>query len=229
MKKLLASILMALVAVTGNIRAEEGSFPDISIADLKKAIEEKKATVIDVNGSKSFEKGHVPGAHDFASIKADLATKLPKEKDALIVAYCGGPQCSAYKSAAKAAKELGYTNVKHLSAGISGWTKAGEKTEAAKKEESKEDKKTSTEGAKHSYVATFTGVTCAGCKSHVKDAIAKLPGGADVAFAKGAQEGTQTVTFTATCDSVCKGKLAEALGEDAKTYVVQDLKLADNK
>ena len=29
--------------------------------------------------------------------------------DALVVAYCGGPSCSAYKKAANAAKELGYT------------------------------------------------------------------------------------------------------------------------
>jgi rhodanese-related sulfurtransferase len=35
----------------------------------------------------------------------------------------------AYKSAATKAEELGYTNVKHLSAGISGWKEAGEKTE----------------------------------------------------------------------------------------------------
>jgi rhodanese-related sulfurtransferase len=31
----------------------------------------------------------------------------------------------AYKKAAVAAKELGYKNVKHLSAGISGWKDAG--------------------------------------------------------------------------------------------------------
>jgi rhodanese-related sulfurtransferase len=35
----------------------------------------------------------------------------------------------AYKQAATAAEKLGYKNVKHLSAGISGWKDAGEKTE----------------------------------------------------------------------------------------------------
>ena len=50
----------------------------------------------------------------------------------LIVAYCGGPRC-AYKRAAGAAEKLGHTNVKHLSAGISGWLKAGEKAEKAAK------------------------------------------------------------------------------------------------
>ena len=49
-----------------------------------------------------------------------------------MVAYCGGPKCGAYQAAAKAAKELGYKNVKHFSAGISGWKEAGEKTDKAK-------------------------------------------------------------------------------------------------
>jgi rhodanese-related sulfurtransferase len=125
--KLLAIVAGCLAAFT----AMAGEFPDISVTDLKKAIEEKKVAVIDVNGAESYKKGHVPGAINFSEAKADLAKKLPEDKSTLIVAYCGGPKCSAYKSAANAAKELGYTNVKHLSAGISGWKKAGEATEAA--------------------------------------------------------------------------------------------------
>jgi len=124
MKKLLALVLSLLA---GSVMAAE--FPDISIADLKQAIADKKVTVIDVNGAASYAKGHVPGAINFAEAKADLASKLPADKGALVVAYCGGPSCSAYKAAANKASELGYTNVKHLSAGISGWLQAGEATE----------------------------------------------------------------------------------------------------
>ena len=121
--------LLTLVASLFAVTAFAGEYPDITVSDLKKAIEDKKVTVIDVNGSKSYEKGHIPGAIDFASKKEDLASALPKDKDALVVAYCGGPTCSAYKSAAAAAEKLGYKNVKHLSAGISGWKDAGEKLE----------------------------------------------------------------------------------------------------
>lgn len=124
MKKLLA-LALALVASAG-FAAE---YPDISIADLKTAIAEKKVTVIDVNGSDSYAAGHVPGAVDFSAKSGDLASALPADKGALVVAYCGGPSCSAYKAAAKKAEALGYTNVKHLSAGISGWKKAGESLE----------------------------------------------------------------------------------------------------
>ena len=127
MKKLIAFLAAVFIAAPAMADSE---FPDISIGELKKAIEEKKVTVIDVNGSGSYAKGHVPTAVDFAAVGKDgLAGKLPSDKGALVVAYCGGPSCSAYKKAANVAKELGYTNVKHLSAGISGWLQAGEKTE----------------------------------------------------------------------------------------------------
>jgi rhodanese-related sulfurtransferase len=129
MKKLLTLALSMVFAAAVNA----AEYPDISIADLNKAIADKKVTVIDVNGSASYQKGHIPGAIDFASNQDNLASQLPKEKDALIVAYCGGPSCNAYQKAAKKAQELGYTNVKHLSAGISGWKKEGQPLEPAKK------------------------------------------------------------------------------------------------
>jgi rhodanese-related sulfurtransferase len=121
MKKLLT--LLATILCAASVQA--GEFPDISIEELKKAIADKKVTVLDVNGSDSFKAGHIPGSIDFRAEKKDLASKLPSDKGALVVAYCGGPTCGAYAAAAEAAKELGYTNVKHLSAGISGWKEAG--------------------------------------------------------------------------------------------------------
>lgn len=124
MKKLLA---LALSLFAASVMAAE--YPDISISDLKTAIAEKKVTVIDVNGTDSYQAGHVPSAIDFEAKSGELEKALPSDKNALVVAYCGGPSCNAYKAAAKKATALGYTNVKHLSAGISGWKKAGETTE----------------------------------------------------------------------------------------------------
>lgn len=118
-----ALVLTSLAALAGD------KFPDISLADLKQAIADKKVALIDVNGADSYKAGHIPGAVDFSTAKADLASKLPADKGALVVAYCGNEKCGAYASAANKAKELGYTNVKHFSGGIAGWKKAGEKTE----------------------------------------------------------------------------------------------------
>jgi rhodanese-related sulfurtransferase len=127
MKKLTAFLCALALAPIVALAAEK--FPDISHEELKKAIEDKKVTLIDVNGTNSYKAGHIPGAINFETEKSDLASKLPKDKDALIVAYCGNEQCGAYAAGAKKAKELGYTNVKHYSKGIAGWKKAGEKTE----------------------------------------------------------------------------------------------------
>lgn len=128
MKKLFAFLAAALIAAPAFAESE---FPDISITELKEAIAAKKAVVIDVNGTESYKKGHVPTALNFAEVKEDLAKKLPGDKNALVVAYCGNEKCSAYKKAAQAAKELGYTNVKHLAVGIKGWKEAGEQLEKA--------------------------------------------------------------------------------------------------
>jgi len=128
MKKLLALLATAAVAVS----AYAGEFADISVTDVKALAEAKSAVIIDANGTDSYNKGHVPGALNFAAIKDNLAAILPADKGALIIAYCGNPKCGAYLQAAKAAEKLGYTNIKHMSAGIAGWNDAGMKTEAAK-------------------------------------------------------------------------------------------------
>ncbi|MBA3709716.1 MAG: rhodanese-like domain-containing protein [Planctomycetes bacterium] len=129
MKAFILAILCVLSASA--FAGEAAGVPDISQADLTKAIADKQVVVIDVNGSDSYKQGHIPTALNYEAIKADLASKLPADKKALVVAYCGGPKCEAYKAAASAAVALGYTNVKHFSAGISGWKTSGAAVEKA--------------------------------------------------------------------------------------------------
>jgi rhodanese-related sulfurtransferase len=126
MKKLLLGLFAAAI-VAGTTQA--GEFADVSVKEVNRLAATKSAVIIDVNGDESYNAGHVPGALNFNAIKGDLGAKLPKQKDALIVAYCGSPKCGAYLKAAKAVQKLGYTNIKHMSAGISGWKAAGMKTE----------------------------------------------------------------------------------------------------
>jgi rhodanese-related sulfurtransferase len=129
MKKFITLALGLALSAT----AFAGDFADITIPALKKAMMAKTVTIIDVNGTESYNAGHIPTAIDFAKSGEMLAKALPADKAALIVAYCGSPSCPAYLVAAKKAKELGYTNVQHLSAGISGWKEAGEAIEMTKK------------------------------------------------------------------------------------------------
>lgn len=125
MKKIITFLATAVFAAS----VFAGEFADLSIKEVKALSESKKGVIIDVNGTESYNKGHVPGALNFAAVKSDLASVLPKDKNTPIVAYCGNPRCQAYQAAAKAATKLGYKNVKHMSAGIAGWKEAGEKME----------------------------------------------------------------------------------------------------
>ena len=123
-------LTLACTLALASFAMAEDKYPDISHDELKAAISKKAVTLLDVNGSESYAKAHIPGAVDFTKIKKEeLAAKLPKDKAALIVAYCANENCTAYQQGAKAAKDLGYTNVKHYAKGIMGWTSAGEKTE----------------------------------------------------------------------------------------------------
>ncbi|SRR6266705_2069497 len=128
MKKLIALSVAAFFGLS----VYAGEYADITIKELKSDISAKKVTLLDANGTETWQKGHIPGAINFEANQEELAKVLPKDKKALIVAYCGNPRCKAYQAAAKAAEKLGYTNIKHFTPGIAGWKDAGEPTEAGK-------------------------------------------------------------------------------------------------
>ncbi len=127
MKRLIAAL--ALFSFTAFAWAASPQITDISQNDLQAAIANKSATLLDVNGSDSYRSGHIPGAIDFIAHRQDIAKLLPADKNALIVAYCANVNCPAYRLAANAALDLGYTNVKHFAPGIEGWKDSGARTE----------------------------------------------------------------------------------------------------
>lgn len=106
--------------------------PDISVDELKVLVEKnmkekttKHAFIVDANGDSSYKESHIPGAvHYKEGTLAEVLKKHNVPKDQPVVAYCGNPMCTAWEAAAKEAKAAGYTDVKHLSAGIKGWREA---------------------------------------------------------------------------------------------------------
>lgn len=83
-----------------------------------------KTFVFDNNSQERYAKGHVPTAK-WVSYDAVTADKLPTDKTAELVFYCGSEQCSACHKAAKVAISLGYSNVAIMPEGIAGWEKKG--------------------------------------------------------------------------------------------------------
>jgi len=67
---------------------------EIKLAELKQLIERKgDLTLIDARPGKRFAVGHMPGAINIGAkaYKKSAPSMLPKEKDALLIVYCGGP------------------------------------------------------------------------------------------------------------------------------------------
>jgi rhodanese-related sulfurtransferase len=71
-------------------------------------------------GGNAHKAGHIPGA---VSLPVDETWdgRLPKDKTALVVFYCGGEQCSLSGVAAQRALELGYKKVAVYKGGWHGW------------------------------------------------------------------------------------------------------------
>jgi rhodanese-related sulfurtransferase len=92
----------------------------ISPGKLHQMIQEQKVTVIDVNSRQSWMKARVPGALNLdPSAYGD--GDLPADKGSNLVFYCSNPLCTKAPTAARRAKKMGYSSVKVMSAGISGW------------------------------------------------------------------------------------------------------------
>lgn len=128
MKKLLMWVALLLVVLTVARADARSAIPEVTTKELAAAVKTHTVVLLDCNGTDSFQKAHIPGAIDFDANKNNLQSLLPASKDALIVAYCGGPTCPMYKAGAATAIALGYTNVKHFAGGISGWMAAKQPT-----------------------------------------------------------------------------------------------------
>ncbi len=81
-------------------------------------------TLVDVREGDEWRAGHLPGAVHIPRgyLELQVDQKLP-DRDAPIVTYCAGGNRSAM--AALTLEDLGYTNVRHMRRGFSGWREAG--------------------------------------------------------------------------------------------------------
>lgn len=101
----------------------------ISPRALHQAMQSMPVVAIDVNPTRGWAKAHVPGALNLDSAAFGHGD-LPPGKEAMLVFYCAGFLCRKAPNAARRARDMGYTNVHVMSAGISGWLGAKLPTEA---------------------------------------------------------------------------------------------------
>jgi rhodanese-related sulfurtransferase len=101
----------------------------ISPRDLQALVGGLQVAVFDVNSRASWQEAHVPGAVPLDPDGFERGD-LPAAEDAGLVFYCSGPLCRKAPRAARRAKDMGYANVRVMSAGIRGWMAAGLPTES---------------------------------------------------------------------------------------------------
>jgi rhodanese-related sulfurtransferase len=101
----------------------------ISPEALHRLMQSEPVTAIDVNSRDSWLRARVPRSRHLDPA-AFSHGDLPENRDAALVFYCSGPMCRKAPNAAKRAEQMGYRNVRVMSAGISGWVGATLPTEA---------------------------------------------------------------------------------------------------
>jgi rhodanese-related sulfurtransferase len=85
-----------------------------------------KAVFVDARSAANFRRGHIPGALNVPinRVKHELSI-LPKNKETLLITYCGSAECPNAYQLMNALLAHGYRNVKMFPRGIRGWQALG--------------------------------------------------------------------------------------------------------
>ena len=126
--RLLIAGFVAVGLILGHlVAAHAGGVQQIKPDDLKSMIEKKQPgfVVVDVQPKGAYDLGHIKGAINFPW-DSDIKNpgRLPKNK--LLVLYCDcGHEEDSTDTAQQLMTKFGYTDVKILEGGWSGWQKLG--------------------------------------------------------------------------------------------------------
>src|SRR5689334_2184853 len=92
----------------------------VSPSELHRLMQDNPVTVVDVNSPQSWKQARVPGARNLDPV-GYAERDLPSEKGSTLVFYCSNFLCRKAPNAARRAEQMGYDDVRVMSAGISGW------------------------------------------------------------------------------------------------------------
>ncbi|MFC1834714.1 rhodanese-like domain-containing protein [Thermodesulfobacteriota bacterium] len=100
----------------------------INEKDARKLFASGEAVFVDARSHEDYDKSHVEGAiflppEDVEERYVLVQPLLPE--DARIILYCYGPECDMAERVAEFLGQLGYRNMKIMSAGYAAWEKAG--------------------------------------------------------------------------------------------------------
>jgi len=125
------SIAMAQVNVYDATLAEPNQeTPEISTGELRRALADGSALVIDARKHSEFVAGHIAGAMStmqeeslpLAAVIVPVVERLVGgDKSKAIVVYCNGPHCAASRKLGEQLVAAGFTNVRRYQLGMPLW------------------------------------------------------------------------------------------------------------
>ncbi|MCF8033595.1 MAG: hypothetical protein K9K66_05035 [Desulfarculaceae bacterium] len=120
-------LALALPVMAGEAPAFK-QYPNlVDAAEVKLVADGKvKGVIIDARPYKlKYLKGHIPGSISLPTSQFDkvAASKLPKDKDTLLVFYCGGLKCALSHKGAFKAHAMGYKRIQVYAKGYPDWKK----------------------------------------------------------------------------------------------------------
>jgi rhodanese-related sulfurtransferase len=102
-----------------------GKLRTVSTDELQRRLDRDSGLhLLNVQTGQWFSGELIPGSRRVPLDRIGTQSLLVS-KDAEIVTYCGGPQCSQGVEAARKLVDLGYTNVAVYEEGLEGWKAAG--------------------------------------------------------------------------------------------------------
>jgi rhodanese-related sulfurtransferase len=141
-----------MVLVTAALAAAQGSIqqatlaepsqktPEVSTEELRRALADKSAIVLDARPYLEFAMSHIPGALNVAakpgvpisvyvSDVREVERLVGGDKGRALVLYCNGPFCGKSKRLSEELLAAGFTNVRRYQLGIPVWRALGGLTE----------------------------------------------------------------------------------------------------
>ncbi len=118
----LAPLAASAGAPTPPAKGEE-VYPTMAWPEIEAAVK-AGATLVDARSAEQYAAGHIPGAINVPTDDDAAMTRLPADKTALLVFYCGGPACNARTKCATKVQALGHTKLAQYKGGYPEWRAA---------------------------------------------------------------------------------------------------------
>jgi rhodanese-related sulfurtransferase len=99
--------------------------PEISTAELKRALAEGKTPVLDVRSAQEYAIAHIPGSVNHYEKELEQITAAYPDRSSALILYCNGPFCGKSKRLSEELKKQGYTGVRRYQLGLPVWRALG--------------------------------------------------------------------------------------------------------